>query len=166
MSNFLLQTLVLLSYLISLFIIIHFLFSKEGVFWIIPLLINIFFVVFQGIYIIDANGGNLPFDKNILDGLPVFFTTHTGYYISFIISLLWLFMVLTMHYGIGKNKKPIEKRKQMMKENYYGAIYTEKIEKREFKNRKKSREMQKLYGAKSPRVPQYSDEWIDSFDKS
>jgi len=166
MNSFLLQTLVLISYLVSLFIIIHFLFSKEGGYWIVPLLLNIFFVSLQGSIIIDNNGGQLPFDNKILEDLPIYFTTNAGYYIFLIISLLWLFMVLTMHYGIGKNKKPVEKRKQMMKKNYYGALYTEKIEKREFKNRKKSRELHKLYGAKSPSVTQYSKEWIDSFDKT
>jgi hypothetical protein len=166
MSNFLLQTLILLSFLISLFIIIHFLFSKEGGYWIIPLLLNLFFVATQSITIISSNGGNLPFNLEIVDSMPAFLSTTAGYYLLFVMSLLWLFLVLTFHHGFGKHKKPVEKRKEMMKKNYFGAIYTEKIEKQAYKERIKEREQHRLYGTRKPRVENFSKEWIDKFDRT
>jgi hypothetical protein len=166
MSNFLLQTLILVSYLISLFIIIHFLFSKEGGYWIIPLILNLYFVLTQAITTINSNGGTLPFNTEMFTSMPAFFSTTAGYYVLFGISILWLFLVLTFHHGFGKHKKPIDRRREMMKKNYYGAIYTEKLEKNAYKARMKRREQNRLYGARKPLVTDFSKEWIDKFDRT
>lgn len=166
MSNFLLQTLILLSYLISLFIVIHFLFSNEGGYWIIPLILNLFFVLTQSIIIINTNGGNLPFKIEIIDSIPTFFSTMLGYYALFGVSLLWLFLVLSFHHGFGENKKPVAKRQEMMKKNYYAAIYTERMEKKDYKEKIRKREQQRQYGTRKPIIDSFSKDWIDKFDRT
>lgn len=165
MSNFLLQTLILVSYLISLFIIIHFLFSREGGYWIIPLLLNLYFVLDQSIVTINANGGKLPFNVDAFTISSKFFNTTNGYYVLFGISILWLLLVLSFHNAFKNHKKPVDKRREMMKKNYYAAIYTEKMEKRAYKNRMKRRELDRLYGTRKPLLTDFSKEWIDKFDR-
>lgn len=164
MSNYLLQTLILVSYLISLFIIIHFLFSKEGGYWLIPLIFNLFFLLSHSISVIISNEGILPINVDLITSIPPFLSTTMGYYILLIMSLLWLFLILTFHHGFRKHKKPIDKRKEMMKRNYYGAIYTEKIEKQQFQAKKKRQELHNLYGTRKPRINEFSKEWINKFD--
>jgi hypothetical protein len=120
----------------------------------------------QSIIIIDSNGGALPFNIAVVDSIPNFFSTMTGYYVLFGISILWLFLVLTFHHGFGKHKEPVEKRQNMMKKNYYGAIYTEQIGKQEFRDKIKEREQRRRYGTSKPKVDNFSKEWIDKFDRT
>ncbi|MBK5200293.1 MAG: hypothetical protein JJE21_02035 [Spirochaetaceae bacterium] len=165
MSIFLLQTLILITYFISFLIILLLTFSNKGIYWIIPLFLNIFFILLHAIFIISQNGGNISFSQNVIDLLPKFISMPTLFINAFVFSILWLLLVITFHHAFEKNKTPKDKRKEQMKTNYYGALYSEKIEKRKYNKKIKRNTLRKLYGAKKPTSNIYTEEWANKFDK-
>jgi len=166
MSIFLLQTLILITYFISFLMILHFSFTDKGIYWFIPLLLNIFFILLHATFIISQNGGNISFSQNVIDLLPKFLSSNALFIMAFGFSVLWLLLVLTFHNAFKKNVNPKDKRKELMKKNYYGAIYSERIEKRKYNEKVKKNTLRKLYGAKKPSSDVFTEEWANKFENN
>lgn len=164
MSIFLLQTMILIIYFISFLIILHFTFSNKGLYWLIPLFINLFFIILHAIFIISENGGNISFSQNIINLMPKAISVSMLFIFAFVFSILWILLVITFHHAFEKNKMPQDKRKELMKKNYYGSVYSEKIEKRKYNERIKRNTLRKLYGAKKPNSNTFTEEWVNKFD--
>lgn len=164
MTNFLFSAITFIIYLLSMFIIINFLFSKEGFYWIVPFLLNLFFVGFQAFSIYSINGAFIPNIENFNKVLPPFFTTQNANIVAFVFSIFWLILVLTFHQAFRKHKKPKDLRKAMMKKNYYGAVYTQLLEQRTFELQEKRRKVKEEYGAKVPQINSFSNEWVNLFE--
>lgn len=166
MSLFLLQTIILITYFISFLIILHFTFRNKGFYWLIPLFLNIFFIIIHSTFIISYNGGNINFSQNIIDIIPKFISISTILISAFIFSLLWLLLIITFHHAFEKNKAPTNKRKELMKKNYYAALYSEKIEKRKYDKKVKKNTLRELYGAKQPKSNIFTEDWANKFDNN
>lgn len=164
MSIFLLPTLTFIVYLLSLLIVFNYIFTKEFLFWLPPFILSLFFLINQvySLYMLfrpaDSefinNSVKLPF----LSG-EINFST-----IIFIFSLIWLSLIITYHYALREHKKPKDKRKEMMKKNYYATQYIQLIEQKELDTELKKKNEKQFFGTRKPVLNKFSDKWVNKFD--
>ncbi|WP_320130378.1 hypothetical protein [uncultured Sphaerochaeta sp.] len=134
---------------------LRFLFSRQGLYWIVPLLVTVFLIGpnAQKLYLIASQPGiqSLAFTLDELQ--PI------------LLSFFWYFMIVTFHYALKKTIKSNYHREQI-KKNLHEARYQQQVETLTYE-RKMAR--QKNYFGKAPsRLPSlqsYNEDWIDLFDK-
>jgi hypothetical protein len=73
-------------------------------------------------------------------------------------------MICLFYRAIKANRKPKDKRKEAMKNNYYGALYSQQLEKRKLDYLKKVQEEEEKYGFIKPEIYSHDEDWIDLFD--
>ncbi|MGD1822388.1 MAG: hypothetical protein ACPKM0_06450 [Pleomorphochaeta sp.] len=161
--DYIIPTLTFMIYLLSLLMIIRFIFSPDWLSWIFPLVINIIFVISQA-YQSFAIMKSESLDFNLFSNFPPFITKANNVYAALIISILWLLMIAFFYRAIKKNRKPKDKRREIMKNNYFGALYTQQLEKNKIETQKKLKEEEEKYGFIKPKINSQNEQWTDLFD--
>ncbi len=161
--DYIIPTLTFIVYLLSLLMIIRFTFSPDWLSWIFPLVINLIFVISQA-YQSFALMKSKTLDFDLFSNFPPFITKANNTFLALFISILWLCMVSLFYRAIKKNRKPKDKRKEAMKNNYYGALYTQELEKNRLEYLKKKRDEKEEYGFTKPNLNSFPEEWVELFD--
>ena len=161
--DYVIPTLTFFIYLLSLLLIIRFIFTPEWFSWVFPLVINLIFVISQA-YQSFAIMKSKTFDLDLFSEFPPFITKANNSIIALLISLLWLLSILLFYRAIKNKRKPKDKRREAMKNNYYGAQYTQKLETKRLEYIKKTKDEEEKYGFIKPKITSYDDKWIDLFD--
>lgn len=151
MIDYLIPIASLLLTFLAFFASLRFLFSRQGTYYIIPVLISLLLSLNNAFYLFYPN----LFSNEL--GL-----VYTFYPLA--ISFLWYMMIITFHYAIKKN---VVKNKYLdeMNKNLAEAKIIEKMERR---NKEKDYSKQKERSAYKATVPQvYQDKdtsWVDLFN--
>jgi hypothetical protein len=161
--DYIIPTLTFIIYLLSLLMIIRFIFSPDWLSWVFPLIINIIFVISQA-YQSFAIMKSENFDFDLFSNFPPFITKANNTLIALFISIFWLCSITLFNEAIKKNRKPKDKRREIMKNNYYGAQYTQLLEQKKMEYLKKREKEEQLYGFTKPKIKAYDEEWINLFD--
>ncbi|MGD1821036.1 MAG: hypothetical protein ACPKOI_14315 [Pleomorphochaeta sp.] len=161
--DYVIPTLTFMIYLLSLLMIIRFIFTPEWLSWLFPLVINLIFVISQA-YQSFAIMKSESLDYNLFSTFPPFITKANNSITALIISIFWLIMICLFYRAIKTNRKPKDKRKEAMKNNYYGALYSQQLEKRKLDYLKKVQEEEEKYGFIKPEIYSHDKDWIDLFD--
>jgi hypothetical protein len=134
---------------------LRFLFSRQGLYWIVPLLVTLFLVWpnAQALYYIASQSDGVKIGYTLKDFQPV------------LLSLFWYTMIVTFHFALKKTVTSNYHREQV-KKNLHEARYQQKTETVTYERRIAR---QKSYYSKAPaRVPvtkTYSKTWTDLFDQ-
>ncbi len=161
--EFIIPTLTFMIYLLSLLMIIRFIFSPDWLSWIFPLIINIIFVISQA-YQSFALMKSESLNSELFSIFPPFVSKANNTNTALFISILWLIMISLFYRAIKKNRKPKDKRRAIMKSNYYGAQYTQQLEKNRLEKIKKEKEEEENYGFIKPEIYSDDEDWTDLFD--
>lgn len=161
--DYIIPTLTFMIYLLSLLMVIRFIFSPDWLSWVFPLIINFIFVISQA-YQSFAIMKSESLDFNLFSTFPPFITKANNSYTALIISILWLNMIYLFYLSIKKNRKPKDKRREIMKNNYYGAQYSQQLEMKRIETLKKQKEEKEKYGFIKPKINSYTEKWTDLFD--
>lgn len=164
MSTFLFPTLTFVVYLLSLLIVFNHIFSKEFFFWITPFIFCLFFTFFQAFSLYGIYGDINNISLDIFKDIPSFATHLNSTLFAFGFSIFWLILIISFHQILKTHKNPKDKRKDLMKKNYYAAQYAQKIEQKEQDIEIKKRKEQKEYGTQKPVLNQFSENWINKFE--
>ncbi|AEV28477.1 hypothetical protein SpiGrapes_0635 [Sphaerochaeta pleomorpha str. Grapes] len=134
---------------------LRFLFSRQGFYWVVPLLVTLFLIWpnAQTLYAIASQPKGIATTFNLKEFQPV------------MLSLFWYTMIVTFHYALKKTVTSNYHREQV-KKNLHEARYQQKVETATYERRIAR---QKNYYSKAPaRVPvtnTYSQYWTDLFDQ-
>ena len=104
------------------------------------------------------------FDFDLFSTFPPFITKANNILIALFISIFWLLSITLFNEAIKKNRKPKDKRREIMKSNYYGAQYTQLLEQKRIDYLKKKQLEESLYGFVKPKIDAYDENWINLFD--
>ncbi len=162
--DYIIPTLTFMIYLLSLLMIIRFIFTPDWLSWIFPLVINIIFVISQA-YQSFAIMKSESLDFNLFSTFPPFITKANNALTALFISIFWLCMISLFYRAIKKNRKPKDKRREIMKSNYYGAQYSQQLEMNRLKHIKKVKEEEEKFGFINPKLDKQNKEWTDLFDE-
>ncbi len=148
MFSYIIPVASLLFTFLSLIACMRFIFSRQGIFWILPALISTL-LSYQ-------NLNSLILISMSEKGFSYTFTS----FLPFILSFLWYMMIITFHYAlkiaIKENKFISDSRK-----NRNEAIWNEKYEIRQTKRERKEREEWNQNKTEKPIIPPYHNEEID-----
>ncbi len=135
---------------------LRFLFSRQGLYWVVPLIVTVF--------LLWPNAINLY----TLASLESFrFLPYT--YMDFqplLLSLFWYAMIVTFHFALKKTIK-VNYNLEQVRKNLYEARYQMKNERITLE--RKQRRQKSYYAntpARKPVLQAYSGEWTDLFDRS
>ena len=160
---YIIPTLTFIIYLLTLFLIIRFIFTPEWLSWVFPLIISIVFTVSQA-YQSFALMKSETFSLDLFSVFPTFVTKANTPIIALLISTFWLLSVLLFYKAIKKTRKPKDKRKEAMKSNYHGALYTQKLETKKIDYLKKRRLEEKNFGFQKPKTTPNGKKWVELFE--
>ena len=145
MFSYIIPVAALLLTFLSLLASMRFIFSRQGLFWLLPALISIL-LSYQ-------NLNTLLAISEAEDG--AFSYTLTSF-IPFILAFLWYMMIITFHYAlkiaIPENKFISDSRK-----NRNEAIWNEKYEMRANMKERREKEEWSQYKSERPSVPSYRE---------
>jgi hypothetical protein len=134
---------------------LRFLFSRQGLYWIVPLFVTLF--------LMWPNAQTLYFIASQKEGIPLGFSFKSLQPV--LLSLFWYSMIVTFHYALKKTVTSNYHREQV-KKNLHEARYQQKVDTVIYE-RKVAR--QKSYYSKAPaRIPEnktHSQGWTDLFDQ-
>ena len=135
---------------------LRFLFSRQGLYWIIPLLVTVFILWPNAIRLYQI-AGNGPMEEPFL----TYFNLQPLF-----LSLLWYAMIVTFHFALKKTIRANYHHEQV-KKNLHEARYQMAVESI-IHQRKESRRKQYITNApaRKPILQAYSRNWIDLFDQS
>lgn len=129
---------------------LRFLFSRQGLYWIIPLIVSVLLCLdnLAGLFNPGSAFIPLPFDSRIF---PV------------IIAFFWYMMVITFHYALKRSVRRNRLRSDMRK-NHAEALYLEKIERRNYFRFSRRRRESAVNGAFKPEIRDFKDLDLSSLD--
>ncbi len=134
---------------------LRFLFSRQGLYWVVPLIVTLF--------LLWPNSINL-YTLASTEG----FRTNAYTYMDFqplLLSLFWYAMIVTFHYALKKTVK-INYNLEQVRKNLYEARYQMKTERINLE--RKQKRQSSYYAntpARKPVLQAYSGEWTDLFDR-
>jgi hypothetical protein len=79
-------------------------------------------------------------DSDLFSQFPPFVTKANSALTALLISIFWLLSIILFYKAIKRNRKPKDKRREAMKNNYYGAQYTQLLEAKKMDYMKKIKE--------------------------
>ncbi|MDI9454737.1 MAG: hypothetical protein QM442_02640 [Spirochaetota bacterium] len=133
---------------------LRFLFSRQGLYWFIPLLLTLFLIVPNALtlYTVASDPNSFISTGGILTYQPL------G------LSLLWYLLIITFHYALKKTIR-INRYEADMRKNLHEARYQAKIESRQLADREKSRK-ERFAGNRSvvPRTNTHPLAWVELFE--
>ncbi len=135
---------------------LRFLFSRQGTYWVIPLIVTLF--------LLWPNAINL-YTIASLETARVKAYTYMDFQ-PLLLALFWYAMIVTFHFALKKTVK-VNHNIEQVRKNLYEARYQKKAE-RITLERKQNRQ-RTYYGnapARKPVLQAYSGEWTDLFDRS
>ncbi|MCY1151491.1 MAG: hypothetical protein PQJ49_00550 [Sphaerochaetaceae bacterium] len=162
MDNIIL-TLTFIIYLLSLLMIIRFVFTPEWLSWVFPLVITLIFVISQA-YQSFAIMKSENLDSDLFSQFPPFVTKANSALTALLISIFWLLSIILFYKAIKRNRKPKDKRREAMKNNYYGAQYTQLLEAKKMDYMKKIKKEEENFGFIKPTINKDGDKWVKLFD--
>lgn len=133
---------------------LRFLFSRQGLYWFIPLLLTIFLIVPNALtlYAVASDPGAPVSAGGFLTYQPI------G------LAILWYLLIITFHYALKKTIR-VNRYEADMRKNLHEARYQAKIESRKLEDREKSRK-ERFAGNRSvvPRIGVYPLSWVELFE--
>ncbi|MDY0289917.1 MAG: hypothetical protein RBR15_13910 [Sphaerochaeta sp.] len=135
---------------------LRFLFSRQGLYWVVPLIVTLFLVWPNAINLYSlASMGTLRTEAyTYMDFQPL------------LLSLFWYAMIVTFHYALKKTVK-VNYNLEQVRKNLHEARYQTKAERITLE--RKQRRQRSYYAnvpARKPVIRAYSGEWTDLFDRS
>jgi len=135
---------------------LRFLFSRQGLYWVVPLIVTLFLVW--------PNALNL-YTLASMESLRV---EPYGYmdFQPLLLALFWYAMIVTFHYALKKTVK-VNYNLEQVRKNLHEARYQMKAERITLE--RKQRRRKSYFGdapARKPVLQAYSSEWADLFDRS
>lgn len=133
----------------------RFLFSRQGFYWIVPLLVTIFLLWPNALrlYQVAGNGAIQATGFSYFDLQPL------------LLSLLWYAMIVTFHYALKKTIRANYHHEQV-KKNLHEARYQMSVESVTHQRKEQRRKHYFTNApARTPRLQAYSSEWTDLFDQ-
>lgn len=129
---------------------LRFLFSRQGLFWIIPLVLSLF---------LDVNNlVPLVFGTSL-----TIFTGRDAEFFLLGLSFFWYMMVITFHYALKRKVDRNRFRSDMVK-NYTEARFLEKNERRDFSRRNRRRRRTAMNSYVTPEESSFHDYDLEAFD--
>lgn len=134
---------------------LRFLFSRQGLYWFIPLVLSLFLIVPNAIslYSVASNPQGFLAPGGILA------------YQSIGLALLWYLIIITFHYALKKTVR-VNRYEADMKKNLHEARYQAKIEARQLAVREKTRKH--YYSGNRSVVPRTNTAplaWVELFEE-
>ena len=129
---------------------LRFLFSRQGLFWIVPLVLSL---------LLDVNN-LIPLVSSA--GVAVFSSRMTEFFLL-ALSFFWYLMVITFHYALKRKVDRNRFRSDMIK-NYTEARFLEKNERRAFSKRSRRRRRQAVNSYVTPDESSFHGYDLDAFD--
>lgn len=129
---------------------LRFLFSRQGLFWIVPLVLSL---------LLDVNN-LIPLVSPA--GVAVFSSRMTKFFLL-ALSFFWYLMVITFHYALKRKVDRNRFRSDMIK-NYTEARFLEKNERRAFSKRSRRRRRQAVNSYVTPDESSFHGYDLDAFD--
>ena len=129
---------------------LRFLFSRQGLFWIVPLVLSL---------LLDVNN-LIPLVSPA--GVAVFSSRMTEFFLL-ALSFFWYLMVITFHYALKRKVDRNRFRSDMIK-NYTEARFLEKNERREFARRRQKRREEALNSYYKPTSSDFTGYDLSIFD--
>ncbi|MDT4762859.1 hypothetical protein [Sphaerochaeta sp. PS] len=135
---------------------LRFLFSRQGLYWVIPLIVTVFLLGPNALRLYDiASLGIAKVGRyTYMDFQPL------------LLSLFWYAMIVTFHFALKKTVK-VNYHHEQVRKNLHEARYQLKTERITYERKQHRR---KAYYANAPaRVPllqAYNSEWTDLFDRT
>lgn len=128
---------------------IRFIFSRQGLFWIVPLLVSIILTL-AGVTSLFGLAGPLP----LLAQSPI---------LSLMLSFFWYLVVISFHYAL---KKKVYRNSYLndMRKNLNEARFLEKNERREFTRRRQKRREEALNSYYKPTSSDFTGYDLSIFD--
>ena len=134
---------------------LRFLFSRQGLYWIIPLALTLFILWPNALrlYEVANNPQSVVLPYSYLDMQPL------------LLSLFWYAMIVTFHFALKKTIR-INHYEEQVRKNLHEARYQMNVE---TKSHQKKEQRRRHYYSKNPAMkPQnsaYSSQWSDLFDQ-
>lgn len=133
---------------------LRFLFSRQGLYWIIPLVLTAFFIVPNAVELYSVASNPAAFQP----GFGVFA------YQPIAVAIFWYLIIITFHYALKKTVR-VNRYEEDMRKNLYEARYQAKIESRQLAVREKTRKH--FYAGNRSVVPRTNTaplSWVELFE--
>lgn len=135
---------------------LRFLFSRQGLYWIIPLIVTGFILWPNAmrLYQVASHEGILTPSYTYLDLQPV------------LLSLFWYAMIVTFHFALKKTVK-VNHYEEQVRKNLHEARYQMAVDTRTHAlrlQRKKQRYLRQ--SAVVPALDAYGESWVELFDQN
>lgn len=134
----------------------RFLFSRQGLYWVVPLIVTLFLLWPNalGLYALASMPNTRTLPYTYMDFLPL------------LLALFWYAMIVTFHFALKKTVK-VNYNIEQVRKNLFEARYQMKTERSNLE--RKQRRKRSYYAntpARKPVLQAYSGEWTDLFDRS
>lgn len=135
---------------------LRFLFSRQGLYWVVPLIVTLFLVWPNaiGLYTLASSETFRTEPYTYMDFQPI------------LLALFWYAMIVTFHFALKKTVK-VNYNLEQVRKNLYEARYQMKTERITLERKqKRQRSYYANAAASKPVLEAYSGEWTDLFDGS
>lgn len=134
---------------------LRFLFSRQGLYWIVPLLLTLFILWPNSLnlYRVASNPASVTLPYTYLDLQPL------------LLSLFWYAMIVTFHFALKKTVR-INHYEEQVRKNLYEARYQMAVD--TLIHQQKERRRKHFYTKQAATVPStgaYEEQWIELFDQ-
>lgn len=134
---------------------LRFLFSRQGLYWIVPLLLTLFILWPNALnlYRVASDPGSIPLPYTYSDLQPL------------LLSLFWYAMIVTFHFALKKTVH-INHYEEQVRKNLHEARYQMAVD--TLVHQQKERRRKQYYtkqAAEVPSIDAYDEQWIDLFDQ-
>ncbi|NLE14579.1 MAG: hypothetical protein GX626_01745 [Spirochaetales bacterium] len=134
---------------------LRFLFSRQGLYWIVPLLLTLFILWPNALnlYRVASDPGSIPLPYTYSDLQPL------------LLSLFWYAMIVTFHFALKKTVR-INHYEEQVRKNLHEARYQMAVD--TLVHQQKERRRKQYYTKQAAAVPSidaYDEQWTDLFDQ-
>ena len=134
---------------------LRFLFSRQGLYWFVPLALTLFILWPNALHLYrvasDPSSVSLPY--TYLDMQPL------------LLSLFWYAMIVTFHFALKKTIR-INHYEEQVRKNLHEARYQKAVETQmHHKKEQRKRHYYQRNPALNPQLDAYSPQWADLFDQ-
>ncbi|WP_320121220.1 hypothetical protein [uncultured Sphaerochaeta sp.] len=134
---------------------LRFLFSRQGLYWIVPLFLT-FFILWPNalnLYRVASNATQVSLPYSYLDLQPL------------LLSLFWYAMIVTFHFALKKTIR-VNHYEEQVRKNLHEARYQMAVEMMiQGRKEKRRRQYYTKAPASAPVLDAYSSTWTDLFDQ-
>ena len=134
---------------------LRFLFSRQGLYWIVPLLLTLFILWPNALnlYRVASDPGSIPLPYTYSDLQPL------------LLSLFWYAMIVTFHFALKKTVH-INHYEEQVRKNLHEARYQMAVD--TLVHQQKERRRKQYYtkqAAEVPSIDAYDEQWVGLFDQ-